>query len=193
VGPAARLLVAYAAGTGDIRARVDAATAGIGGTPAALASTLGRTVARSVEVQMLVSRFTDWLRQLEANLASGNLAVADITKWDPESWPSSALGFSLGEGSRGAVGHWLSIAGRQVDAYQIVDASTWNASPRDEQGRRGALEEALVGTPLSDPDRPLEILRTVHAFDPCTACAVHAYDPTDRGPIAIDVSHGGAR
>ena len=91
------------------------------------------------------------------------------------------------------MGHWLSIAGRQVDAYQIVDASTWNASPRDEQGRRGALEEALVGTPLSDPDRPLEILRTVHAFDPCTACAVHAYDPTDRGPIAIDVSHGGAR
>ena len=193
VGPAARLLVGYAGGTGDLRSRVDAAAALLGGEPAALASTLGRTVARSVEVQLLVSRFTDWLRQLEANLASGDLAVADVTKWDPGSWPSSASGHSLGEGPRGAVGHWMSIADRQVDTYQIVDASTWNASPRDGQGRRGALEEALVGTPLSDPDRPLEILRTVHAFDPCTACAVHAYDPTDRGPIGIRVSPGGAR
>lgn len=193
VGPAARLLVAYAAADSGVRARVDAATAGIGGSPLALASTLGRTVARSLEVQMLVGRFTDWLRQLQANLAQGDLAVADITKWDPDSWPSSASGFSLGEGPRGAVGHWLSIAGRQVDTYQIVDASTWNASPRDEQGRRGALEEALVGTPVSDPDRPLEILRTVHSFDPCTACAVHAYDPTDRGPIGLRVIHGGVR
>jgi Ni,Fe-hydrogenase I large subunit len=193
VGPAARLLVAYAAGTGGVRARVDAATSGIGGTPAALASTLGRTVARSIEVLLLVPRLTDWLRQLEANLASGDLAVADITKWDPDSWPSAASGFSLGEGPRGAVGHWMSIAGRQVDTYQVIDGSTWNASPRDDQGRRGALEEALIGTPVSDPDRPLEILRTVHAFDPCTACAVHAYDPTDRGPIGIRVSHGGAR
>jgi len=193
VGPAARLLVAYAAGTGGVRARVDAATSGIGGTPAALASTLGRTVARSIEVLLLVPRLTDWLRQLEANLASGDLAVADITKWDPDSWPSTASGFSLGEGPRGAVGHWMSIAGRQVDTYQVIDGSTWNASPRDDQGRRGALEEALIGTPVSDPDRPLEILRTVHAFDPCTACAVHAYDPTDRGPIGIRVSHGGAR
>jgi Ni,Fe-hydrogenase I large subunit len=193
VGPAARLLVAYAAGPGDIRSRVDAAAADLGGDPAALASTLGRTVARSIEVQLLVGRFTDWLRQLQANLALGDLAVADITKWDPASWPSSAAGHSLGEGPRGAVGHWMSIAGGHVDAYQIVDASTWNASPRDGQGRRGALEEALVGTPVSDPDRPLEILRVVHAFDPCTACAVHALDPTDRGPIGIRVNHGGAR
>lgn len=193
VGPAARTLVAYAAGTGDVRARVDAATADLGGTPDALASTLGRTVARSIESQILATRLTDWLRTLTANMSLGDLAIADITKWDPDSWPSTATGFSLGEGPRGAVGHWLTIDGRQVADYQIVDASTWNASPRDEMGRRGALEEALVGTPVADPDRPLEILRTVHSFDPCTACAVHAYDPGARGPIAIRVIDGSAR
>ena len=193
VGPAARMLVAYAAGAADIRARVDAATAGLGGRPIALASTLGRTVARSIEAQVLATRLTEWLGQLTANLSLGDLAVADITRWDPDSWPASATGFSLGEGSRGAVGHWLSIGNRQVADYQVVDASTWNASPRDELGRRGALEEALVGTPVADAGRPLEILRTVHSFDPCTACAVHAWDPTARGPIGIRVTQGGAR
>jgi hydrogenase large subunit len=193
VGPAARMLVGYAADAGDIRARVDAATTGLGATPRALASTLGRTVARSIESQIIATRLTGWLEELTASMSAGDLAFADITRWDPASWPSSAAGFSLGEGPRGAVGHWLSIAGAQVGDYQIVDASTWNASPRDALGRRGALEEALVGTPVADPDRPLEILRTVHSFDPCTACAVHAYDPTARGPIGIRIVHGGAR
>jgi Ni,Fe-hydrogenase I large subunit len=77
------------------------------------------------------------------------------------------------ETPRGALGHWVKIEDRRVDHYQVVDASTWNGSPRDGTGRRGPLEEALIGTPVADPARPLEILRTVHSFDPCAACAVH--------------------
>jgi Ni,Fe-hydrogenase I large subunit len=74
-----------------------------------------------------------------------------------------------------------------VEAYQVVDPNTWNGSPRDASGRRGAWEEALVGTPLADPARPLEILRTVHSFDPCTACAVHAFGPEAGGTVGIRV------
>jgi Ni,Fe-hydrogenase I large subunit len=113
--------------------------------------------------------------------------------WDPESWPAEAQGFSMGEGTRGSVGHWVSIANRQVSAYQVVDATTWNASPRDAIDRRGPMEEALVGTPVVEPKRPLEILRVIHSMDPCTACAVHAYAPGGPGPVGLRVVPGGAR
>jgi len=84
-----------------------------------------------------------------------------------------AVGFGLVEGPRGAVGHWLKIRNGRIADYQIVDASTWNGSPRDARGRSGACERALLGTPVADPNRPLEILRTVHSFALCPACAVH--------------------
>ncbi len=99
--------------------------------------------------------------------------MVDLTTWDPADWPSEAQGWSIGESARGAVGHWVSIRDGRVAAYQVVDASTWNASPRDSEGRRGALEEALVGTPVADAGRPLELLRTIHSFDPCLSCGVH--------------------
>ena len=172
VGPLARTLVACAAGATDVRASVDALTASLGPGRQILSGTLGRTVARAVEAKVVADRLPGWLAELRANL-TGNLAVVDISKWEPGSWPADGQGWAVAESPRGAIGHWLTLNGHRVDRYQVVDASTWNVSPRDNRGRRGALEEALVGTPVSDRDRPVEILRTVHSFDPCPACGVH--------------------
>jgi hydrogenase large subunit len=149
--------------------------------PEELTSTVGRIVAKAVEAQLLAGRAEDWLDELRGNLATGDIAVADLTRWEPDSWPTPAEGWSLGEGPRGSVGHWTRIEDRQVRHYQVVDASTWNLSPRDGTGSPGPMETALVGTPVVDPAEPLEILRTVHSFDPCAACAVHALGgPTGR-------------
>ncbi len=123
-----------------------------------------------------------WQQDLVANLATGDLAVVDVTAWDPASWPREARGRGLGEAPGGALGHWITIRDRTIGAYQIVDASTWNCSPRDANGRRGALEEALVGTPVADTGQPVEILRTIRSFDPCGACATHAYRPNHPAP-----------
>ena len=175
VGPLARMLVAYVEGQGDVRAAMDGVAAKLGIGQEALFSTLGRTIARAIETQVVVNRLEGWLGDLIANLATGDLAVADNSRWDPGAWPREAQGWALGEAPRGALGHWVEIKDQRIASYQVVDATTWNGSPRDAQGRRGALEEALIGTPVADPSRPVEILRTVHSFDPCTACAVHAY------------------
>jgi len=172
VGPAARMAVAHAAGSDQARL-VDATLRNLRLEPEALPSTLGRLVARAIEARLVVDRLGGWLDELRANLASGDLAFADISAWDPAGWPAEAEGWSLGESSGGAVGHWLRIRDRRIAAYQVVDGNTWNLSPRDGRGRRGAIEEALVGTPVRDPAAPVEVLRTIHAFDPCPACAVH--------------------
>ncbi len=169
-GPLARVLVAYVEGRGVVKDPIDDVVSRLGLGPDALFSTLGRILAAAVEAQILADQLPDWLDGLRANLADGDLAVADLTRWVPESWPSRARGLSLGEGPGGAVGHWLSIDGGLIDEYQIVDASTWNLSPRDAGGGRGALEQALIGTPVADPANPVEILRTVHSLQPCTAC-----------------------
>ncbi|HTT55639.1 MAG TPA: nickel-dependent hydrogenase large subunit, partial [Opitutaceae bacterium] len=100
-------------------------------------------------------------------------------KWEPAVWPAQARGVGASEAPRGALAHWIVIQDRKIANYQLVVPSTWNASPRDAQGQRSPYEAALVGTPVHDPAQPLEILRTVHSFDPCLACAVHLYD--DRG------------
>jgi Ni,Fe-hydrogenase I large subunit len=127
-------------------------------------------LARAIEAEVVVDQLDAWIGELKANMAGGDLAIADLSRWAPETWPSTASGWSLGEGPRGAVGHWVTIADRRIAGYQVVDASTWNASPRDGSGRRGAVEEAVIGTPVADPDRPVEVLRTVHSFAPCSAC-----------------------
>ena len=98
-------------------------------------------------------------------------------KWEPKTWPKNAEGVGMTEAPRGALAHWIKIKDKVIDNYQMVVHSTWNASPRDPSGKRSAYEEALIGTPVHDPDQPLEILRTIHSFDPCIACAVHLYDP----------------
>jgi Ni,Fe-hydrogenase I large subunit len=189
VGALARLLVGYVEARGNARASVQRAATALGGGPEALFGTLGRIVARALEAQLVVGRLESWRAELAGRFADGDLAVADTGSWSPATWPSVARGWSLGESPRGAVGHWVSIKDGLVDEYQVVDASTWNASPRDDRDRRGAIEEALVGTPIADPTRPLELLRVVHAFDPCPPCAVHAFGRQGGGPIQIHVAH----
>ena len=133
-------------------------------------------VARAIEAQVLVAQLGGWLTQLRTTLPKA-ISPSPNHAVEPGFWPAEALGWSLGEAPGGAVGHWVRIKDARIETYQIVDASTWNGSPRDGKGLRGAWEEALIGTPVADPARPLEILRTVHSFDPCTACGVHVYRP----------------
>jgi hydrogenase large subunit len=96
--------------------------------------------------------------------------------WDPARWPAEAKGVGMTEAPRGALAHWIVIKDKKIDNYQLVVPSTWNASPRDAKGQMSAYESALIGTPIKDPEKPLEVLRTIHSFDPCIACAVHLYD-----------------
>lgn len=187
VGPLARMLVAYVEGHGDVRAVLQRAMTALSLGPEGLFSTLGRVVARALEAEVVAGQLERWLKELRATMAGGDLALVDLSRWDPTGWPREASGWSLGEAPGGALGHWIRIRDQVVEAYQVVDPNTWNGSPRDASGRRGAWEEALVGTPLADPARPLEILRTVHSFDPCTACAVHAYGPDTGGTVGIRV------
>jgi hydrogenase large subunit len=187
VGPLARMLVAVGQGQNEVRSALGTVVSSLRIGTDDLMSTLGRVIARAVEAKVVADRLAGWHDELVANLATGDLTVADVSLWDPASWPSKAEGWSLGESPRGAVGHWVSISGGRIDHYGIVDATTWNASPRDRIGWRGAIETALPGTPVADTTRPLEILRTVHSFDPCAACAVHRFDPAGATPVGITV------
>ncbi len=185
VGPLARMLVAYAKGHPQVKAAVDGALKKLGVGPEALFSTLGRTAARGIEALVVVQMLPVWIGQLAANIKKGDYRVFDGAKWDPSSWPKEAKGFGLFEAPRGALGHWVRIKGGAIENYQCVVPSTWNASPRDAKGQRGPYEQALLGTPVAEPDKPLEILRTVHSFDPCLACAVHVTDLTTNKSIKV--------
>jgi Ni,Fe-hydrogenase I large subunit len=148
--------------------------------PEALFSTLGRVAARGIETQVLAEKMDSWVDALAANMGSGELRIHDNSKWDPSTWPADAMGAGFHEAPRGALGHWVSIHNGEISNYQCVVPSTWNAGPRDAKGRRGPYEEALLATPVADPERPIEILRTVHSFDPCMACGVHVVDAKHR-------------
>jgi len=187
VGPLARMVVAHAAGKADVRAAIDGFLADLGLAPGALFSTLGRLAARALETQVIAARLGGWVAELSANMQGGDLRVADTSRWEPTTWPASAQGWGATEAPRGALGHWVKIRRGRIKNYQMVVPSTWNGSPRDASGTRGAWEEALVGVPLADPDRPLEILRTVHSFDPCMGCSVHVYDPAGGQSVRVDV------
>ena len=187
VGPLARMLVAYASGHADVKRAVDDVLGVLEVGPEALFSTLGRVAARAIETSLIAARLSAWQRDLEANLKTGDLAIADTSRWDPATWPAHAEGWGFVEAPRGALGHWIVIDDGAITNYQMVVPSTWNGSPRDAGNRRGAWEEALVGTPLADPEQPLEILRTIHSFDPCLACAVHVVDTTTGRGITVEV------
>lgn len=180
VGPLARTLVAYAAGHKEVTKNVNDALAKLNAPPAALYSTLGRTAARALETKLMADALPGWIAELENNMAKGDVRIHNGEKWDPDSWPKHAMGFGFHEAPRGALGHWIEIEDKKIKNYQCVVPSTWNAGPRDAQGQRGAYEAALRDTPVADPERPLEILRTVHSFDPCLACAVHVVDANGR-------------
>ena len=176
VGPLARMLVAYASGEKDVKELVDATLAKLKAPPSALFSTLGRIAARALETQFLANRLVGWIEQLGDNLASGNVRIHNGEKWNPNSWPKTAQGFGFFEAPRGSLGHWVEIEDQAIKNYQAVVPSTWNAGPRDARGQPGPYEAALVKTRIAEPERPLELLRTIHSFDPCLACAVHVVD-----------------
>ena len=185
VGPLARTLLAYASGKTGVQQTVNSALATLGVGPSALFSTLGRVAARAIEAQLMINQLPIWLQQLEDNMARGDLTIHDNTYWDPSTWPQEAFGFGHHEAPRGSLGHWVHIKNGTIANYQAVVPSTWNAGPRDASGQRGAYEAALIGTPVADPTRPVEILRTVHSFDPCLACAVHVLDPKGREYVNV--------
>ena len=176
VGPLSRMLVAYASGQPEVKALVDAVLGKLGVGPDALFSTLGRIAARAIETKVLADRIEGWVDDLAANMERGDLAIHDNSKWEPETWPRDAVGAGFHEAPRGALGHWVRITDGVIANYQCIVPSTWNAGPRDAAGTPGPYEAALVGTPVANPEQPLEILRTVHSFDPCMACGVHVLD-----------------
>ena len=176
VGPLARVAVAYAAGHPRVRAVIDTTLAQMGLGPAALFSTVGRMLARAVETLVVGEQLPIWLGQLQTNINQNNLTIHNSTRWDPSTWPADTLGYGFAEAPRGALGHWVHIVNGQIDNYQAVVPTTWNGSPRDAAGLCGPWEQALIGTPVADPQRPVEILRTIHSFDPCMSCAVHIVD-----------------
>ncbi len=188
VGPLARVLVAYASGQKEAKAAVDMVLGKLGVGPAALFSTLGRTGARGIDCLLIARQTPLWLDALIANIAKGDYRMHNNEKWDPANWPAEASGYGWHEAPRGALGHWIRIKDQKILNYQAVVPSTWNASPRDAKGQRGPYEAALVGTPLAKPDQPLEILRTVHSFDPCLACAVHVTDAVGSELVRVTVS-----
>ena len=180
VGPLARMLVAYVSGHARVKELVGTVLANLKVGPEALFSTLGRVAARGIETLLLAEKMEHWVDQLAANMGSGELRIHDNSKWEPSSWPADASGAGLHEAPRGALSHWVQIHNGTIANYQCVVPSTWNAGPRDAKGRRGPYEEALIGTPVADAQKPIEILRTIHSFDPCMACGVHVVDARRR-------------
>ena len=176
VGPLSRMLIGYAKGIPEYQEVVNFALGQLDVPATALFSTLGRTAARGLESKLVSGWALEFMDQLMNNIRNGDTRTANIEKWEPSTWPKEALGVGTTEAPRGALAHWIKIEDKKIDNYQMVVPSTWNASPRDGQGQRSAYEASLIGTPVENPDQPLEIIRTIHSFDPCIACAVHMYD-----------------
>jgi hydrogenase large subunit len=187
VGPLARMLVGFASGKTEYKDVVTEALGALKVPPTALFSTLGRTAARGLETRLCVHWLMAEYDKLIANLKAGDSAVADTSRWEPSSWPADAKGYGFTEAPRGALAHWIHIKDTKIENYQIVVPSTWNASPKDGKGQHGAYEAALLNTPMADPKRPLEILRTIHSFDPCLACASHVFGPNGEKLAEIKV------
>ncbi len=181
VGPLARMLVAYASGHEDAVELINEVLGRLEVGPEALFSTLGRTAARGMETVLLARRMQKWYDDLVARIKGGEVSTFNSEKWEQDTWPKTAQGYGYLDAARGALGHWVEIQDGKITRYQCVVPSTWNCSPRDPQGQMGPYEAALVDNhPLVDPARPLEILRTIHSFDPCMACGAHVLDAKGR-------------
>jgi len=190
VGPLSRMLIGYVKGIPEYKEIVDYALKTLDVPVAALLSTLGRTAARGLETKLLADWGLEFFDQLLANIKAGDTRMANTEKWDPTTWPAEAKGVGYMEAPRGGLAHWIKIKDRKTENYQMVVPTTWNAGPRDPKGQMSAYESALIGTPIADPNNPVEILRTIHSFDPCLACAVHLYDKHGKNISQIQI--GGA-
>ena len=177
VGPLARVLLLYAKGHPQTTELVNMTLKKLEVEPRALFSTLGRTAARTLETKIIADAMQGWYDQLIANIRAGDTRTFNEKLWDPATWPKQARGVGYMEAPRGGLAHWIVIENGKIANYQAVVPSTWNAGPRDPQQQPGAYEAALQDNhQLADPKQPVEILRTIHSFDPCIACAVHLSD-----------------
>ncbi len=188
VGPLARVLILYAKGHEQTRELVNMTLKTLDLPVRALFSTLGRTAARTLETKIIADAMQGWQDQLIANIKAGDTKTFNEALWEPSTWPSRCQGVGFMEAPRGALGHWVVIENGKISNYQAVVPSTWNAGPRDAQGQPGAYEAALQDNhQVVDPKQPVEILRTIHSFDPCIACAVHLSDPETGEKIEVKV------
>jgi len=187
VGPLARMLMMVASGNDQAKDLVDYTLKTLDVPITALFSTLGRTAARTLETKIFADHMQGWYDNLVANIKVGDVSTFNDKLWEPSSWPKEAKGVGYTEAPRGALAHWVVIKDGVIDNYQAVVPSTWNAGPRDAAGKDGPYEAALKGHKLHDPKQPIEILRTIHSFDPCIACAVHVVDPDGEELIKVKV------
>jgi len=188
VGPLARVLMLYAKGHDQTRELVNMTLSKLDVPVEALFSTLGRTAARTLETKIIGDNMQTWFDNLTANIKAGDTKTFNELQWEPSSWPKQARGVGFMEAPRGGLAHWIVIENEKISNYQAVVPSTWNAGPRDNKGQPGAYEAALEDNhTLHDPKQPVEILRTIHSFDPCIACAVHLTDPESGEQIEVKV------
>jgi hydrogenase large subunit len=187
VGPLARVLMLYASGHEQTKELVGMTLKKLDVPVQALYSTLGRTAARTLETKIVADAMQGWYDQLIANIKAGDVKTFNETKWEPSTWPSHAQGVGVMEAPRGALSHWIVIKDQKIDNYQAIVPSTWNAGPRDAAGNQGPYEAALKGHQLHDAKQPIEVLRTIHSFDPCIACAVHVTDPDGEELVRVKV------
>jgi hydrogenase large subunit len=194
VGPLARYILAYAHGVEYVKEQVGSSLAAfnkLAGTELtpkqALPSTIGRTLARALEAHYCAAMMLEDWDALIANIKAGDRATANVEKWDPSTWPKEAKGYGLVAAPRGALGHWIRIKDGKIENYQCVVPTTWNGSPRDPKGNIGAFEASLMNTPMERPEEPVEILRTLHSFDPCLACSTHVMSEDGRDLATVTV------
>jgi hydrogenase large subunit len=180
-------VVGYAKGIPEFKEPTDRLLSTLGVPVAALFSTLGRTAARGLECQWAARKMSDEFDKLIAAIKAGDTATANTAKWEPSTWPNPARGVGFAEAPRGALGHWLHVEDGKIASYQCIVPTTWNGGPRDVEGNIGAFEAALMDTPIADPKQPLEILRTLHSFDPCLACSTHVLSPDGEELTRIEV------
>lgn len=189
VGPLARVLMLYAKGHEQTKELVGMTLKKLELPVEALYSTLGRTAARTLETKIIVDGMQRMYDQLMANIKAGDTKTFNEKLWEPSTWPKKAQGVGFMEAPRGALGHWIVIEDQKIANYQAVVPSTWNAGPRDQKGKPGAYEAALQDNhQLHDAKQPIEILRTIHSFDPCIACAVHVTDPDGEELVRVKVT-----
>ncbi|MEW7982685.1 MAG: nickel-dependent hydrogenase large subunit [gamma proteobacterium symbiont of Phacoides pectinatus] len=192
VGPLARVLLLYAKGHEPTRELATFALQKLGAPLEAMFSTLGRTAARTLETKLLADQMHGWYDDLIANIKAGDTRTFNEKLWEPSTWPDKCQGAGFMEAPRGALGHWVVIEDGRIANYQAIVPSTWNAGPRDATGQAGAYEAALQDNhQMADPKQPLEILRTIHSFDPCIACAVHLADEEGEEMVRVQISGGG--
>ncbi|MDE5689044.1 MAG: nickel-dependent hydrogenase large subunit [Paramuribaculum sp.] len=205
VGPLARLAVNYASGhelTVELTDKAVATWSSLAdkfnGKPCGITrnsffSTAGRIIARATDAAEAAEYLGLCYNKLIDNIKAGDESMFNGSKWQPDTWPQDCMGFSLNEAPRGALAHYAHITNKKISNYQMVVPTTWNASPRDPNSKRSAFEESVIGTPVAGfaPDSPemaLSIVRTLHSFDPCMACAVHLYDENGTVVHKIDIN-----